>query len=105
VKFEVYSDGSDKYRWRLWSGSNKVAASGESFASKYNAERAADGFKSSAKTDDFEAFGSGTSWYWHATAPSNGKTVATGGESFVSKANAERAAENVRDNAGGATGP
>lgn len=105
MKFEVYSDGSGKYRWRLWSGSNKVAASGESFASKYNAERAADGFKSSAETDDYEAFGSGTTWYWHATAPSNGKTVATAGESFVSKANVERAAENVSDNAGGATGP
>lgn len=38
-------------------------------------------------------------------ARDHGKTVATGGESFVSKTNAERAAENVRDNAGGATGP
>lgn len=105
MRFEVYPDSSDKYRWRLSSGSKKVAASGESFASKYNAERAAEGFKSSAKTDDYDAFGSGSAWYWHATAPSNGKTVATGGESFVSKGNAERAAENVRDNAGGATGP
>ncbi len=50
MRFEVYADTSDKYRWRLWSGSNKVAASGKSFASKYNAERAAEGFK--AKRED-----------------------------------------------------
>jgi len=31
---------------------------------------------------------------------SNGQTVASSGESFDSKSNARRAAENVRDNAG-----
>ncbi len=59
MKFEVYPDGSGKYRWRLWPGSNKVAASGESFASKFNAggesfvskanaERAAENVRDSA---------------------------------------------------------
>jgi uncharacterized protein YegP (UPF0339 family) len=33
----------------------------------------------------------------------NGQVVASSGESFASKANARRAAENVRDNAGTAT--
>ena len=33
----------------------------------------------------------------------NGQTVASSGESFASKANAIRAAENVRDHAGSAT--
>ncbi len=104
MRFEVYADTADKYRWRLWSGSNKVAVSGESFASKYNAERGATSFKSNAKTGcNYSAFGSGTAWYWHATRSSD--TVASGGESFVSKTNAERAYENVRDNAGSATGP
>jgi uncharacterized protein len=40
-------------------------------------------------------------WYWHLIA-SNGQKVATAGESFASKANAERAAENVKKNAGSA---
>ena len=35
----------------------------------------------------------------------NGQTVAWAGESFASKSNAQRAADNVRDSAGGATGP
>lgn len=104
MRFEVYDDTGGHYRWRLRSGSNKVASSGESFASKFNAERGATTFKVNAKTYTYTAYGSGTSWYWHAKA-SNGEKVASGGESFVSKANAEASAANVRDNAGGATGP
>jgi uncharacterized protein YegP (UPF0339 family) len=104
LKFEVYADTGGHYRWRLWSGSNKVAASGESFASKSNAERAANGFKSSAKTAKYTITGSGSAWYWNAKA-SNGEKIATGGESFVSESGARRSYENVRDNAGSATGP
>jgi uncharacterized protein YegP (UPF0339 family) len=44
----------------------------------------------------------GGSYRWRLVA-SNGQTIATSGESFSSKANATRAAENVRDNAGAAT--
>lgn len=104
MRFEVYSDTGGHYRWRLWSGSNKVAVSGESFASKSNAERAATGFKAGAKTYTYNVFGSGSSWYWHAKA-ANGEKVASGGESFVSQASAQRAADNVKDNAGSASGP
>lgn len=105
MNFEVYADAASNYRWRLWSGSNKVAASGESFASKSNAERAAEGFKTKAKTANYAIFvGSDTMWYWHGKA-SNGEKIATGGEAFVSEYNAQRAADNVRDNAGNATGP
>lgn len=104
MRFEVYEDASSKYRWRLWSGSNKVASSGESFSSKSNADRAATSFKSKAKTSLYTIYQSGNIWYWNAKA-SNGEKVASGGESFVSEANAQRAAYNVRDNAASATGP
>jgi uncharacterized protein YegP (UPF0339 family) len=104
MNFEVYKDTGGSYRWRLWSGSNKVAASGESFASEGNAERGAKDFKANAKTSTYKVFGSGSAWYWHASA-ANSKKVATGGESFASESNAKRAADNVRDNAGAATGP
>lgn len=103
MRFETYPDTGGHHRWRLWSGSNKVAASGESFHSSSNAERAAKAFKSSATTATYRVTGSGNAWYWNATVSSD--KVATGGESFVSKAGAERSYENVRDNAYGATGP
>ena len=48
-KFEAYADVSGKYRWRLKDGNGeKVASSGESFASKENARRAALNVKATA---------------------------------------------------------
>jgi uncharacterized protein YegP (UPF0339 family) len=41
ARFEFYRDRAGKWRWRLWSGSRKVATSGENFASRSNAVRSA----------------------------------------------------------------
>jgi uncharacterized protein YegP (UPF0339 family) len=49
ARFEIYADIAGKYRWRLKDGNNQtVASSGESFASKDNATRAAQNVKSTA---------------------------------------------------------
>lgn len=49
AKFEIYADRGGKYRWRLTaSNGEKIATSGESFASRYNAARAARGVKKHA---------------------------------------------------------
>jgi uncharacterized protein YegP (UPF0339 family) len=48
-RFEVYADVAGKYRWRLKDGNNAVvASSGESFASRENARRAAENVKVTA---------------------------------------------------------
>jgi uncharacterized protein YegP (UPF0339 family) len=52
-KFEVYADAAGKYRWRLKASNGEiVASSGESFASKANAERAARNVKDNAGKAD-----------------------------------------------------
>ena len=49
AEFEVYKDAAGKYRWRLIDDNGKnVASSGESFASKSNAKRAAENVKVTA---------------------------------------------------------
>jgi uncharacterized protein len=49
AKFEVFLDVSGKYRWRLKDGNGtKIATSGESFASRANARRAAENVRSTA---------------------------------------------------------
>jgi uncharacterized protein YegP (UPF0339 family) len=50
----------------------------------------------------FTIFKDGGGNYRWRLVVSNGVEVATSGESFASKSNAKRAAENVRDSAGGA---
>ncbi len=41
ARYEVYQDAGAAWRWRAWRSSDKVAASGESFSSRYAAEQAA----------------------------------------------------------------
>lgn len=63
AKFEVFQDRAKKWRWRLVAGNGAtVATSGESFASKANAIRAARRVKELAAT---------------ASVPADPKTVAT----------------------------
>lgn len=52
-KFEVYADSGGSYRWRLKDGNGeKIASSGESFASRANAKRAAENVKKTAPDAD-----------------------------------------------------
>lgn len=47
--FQIYSDSSGQYRWRLKASNGQtVASSGESFDSKSNATRAAENVKANA---------------------------------------------------------
>ncbi|HEV2888069.1 MAG TPA: hypothetical protein VGX49_14235 [Jatrophihabitans sp.] len=48
ARYEVYLDGSGQYRWRAWRSSDKVAASGESFSSRWAAQAAADNVRDNA---------------------------------------------------------
>lgn len=92
---------------RIGSGSritHRSKCTGESFASTYNATRAATSFKVGAATARYEAYtDTGGNWRWRAWRSSD--KVAASGESFYSKYDAEQAAKNVQTNAGGATGP
>jgi uncharacterized protein YegP (UPF0339 family) len=106
MNFEVYNDSSGNARWRLIAGNGQtVASSGESFSSHASAVSAAENFKSKASSWNYDIYAdSGGNHRWRAKSP-NGQTVGSSGEAFDSKSNAQRAADNVRDNAGSATGP
>jgi hypothetical protein len=53
MKFEIYPDKKDEYRWRLVSSNGQtIASSGEAFASKANARRAAENVKENAGKAD-----------------------------------------------------
>lgn len=105
MRFEVKADKGDNYSWWLISSNGQtVAWAGESYASKSNANRAAEAFRVGAAEATYELYeDKGGAWRWRAHRGSN--VVAVPGESFASKSNAQRAADNVRDNASGATGP
>lgn len=105
MRFEVKADKGDNYSWWLISSNGQtVAWAGESYASKSNANRAAEAFKVGAAEAKYELYeDKGGAWRWRAQR--GGNVVAVPGEAFASKSNAQRSADNVRDNAAGATGP
>lgn len=105
MKFEVLNDTAGKPYWHLKSSNGEIVAwSGQRFSSHSAAHQAAQAFKVGAKTARYEPYlDDGGKWRWRAWRSSD--KVAASGESFYGKYEAERAAANVRDNAGSATGP
>jgi uncharacterized protein len=103
-RFEVGPDRGGNQTWWLYAGNNKlVARAGESFASSYNAHRAAAAFKAGAKTARYEVYADFAGQYrWRAWRSSD--KVAASGEAFSSRWGAQAAADNVRDNGGSASG-
>ena len=104
MRFHVGDNQGGKPTWWLYGGNNELVAwAGETFASRYNAERAASAFKAGAKTARYDIYLDASGAYrWRAWRSSD--KVAASGESFSSKWSAQTAADNVRDNAGHAGG-
>lgn len=102
-RFHVGNTQAGQPSWWLYAGNNAMVAwAGETFASTYNAQRAASAFKVGAKNARYEIYqDAGASWRWRAWRSSD--KVAASGESFSSRYAAEQAANRVRDNAGGAS--
>ena len=87
-RFVVANNQAGNPTWWLYAGNNEMVAwAGETFASTYNANRAASAFKAGARTARYETYqDAGGSWR------------------FSSRYAAEQAANRVRDHAGGASG-
>ncbi|MGN7948529.1 hypothetical protein ACTJKH_07270 [Microbacterium sp. 22215] len=102
--FEVSNDAGGHPTWKLFSANHQLVAwAGESFASTFNAQRAARAFQAAASVVFYEVYLDGGGKYrWRALR--GGNKVAASGEAFASRDNAERAKENVRTGAGGARG-
>jgi uncharacterized protein YegP (UPF0339 family) len=103
-QFDVYEDITGRYRWRLFAGNGRRAATAsESFRASSEAHAAAARFKSHAGDGyDFQTYvDAGDNFRWRAKA-ADGQTVAASGEPYFSQRVAEAAAENVKAHAGGA---
>jgi uncharacterized protein len=104
LRFTVNTTRDGAHSWWLYGANGELVAwAGETFPTDYNARRAATAFKAGAATARYETYlDTAGKWRWRAWRSSD--KVAASGESFASHSNAERAAQNVRLNAGSATG-
>lgn len=109
-RFEIYEDKSGKYRWRLTSGNDIIADSGEGYSSKSGARDAVERVQDDAGEADILEVGTphfelyedrGGEWRWRMIA-SNGRIVADSGEGYSSKSGARSAIKNVQGGASSA---
>jgi uncharacterized protein YegP (UPF0339 family) len=105
LRFTTSKMANGQWTWRLYGANNEMVAwAGEGLVTSSGAARAAGSFKASALIARYEVYlDTASQWRWRALRSSD--KVAASGEAFASRAGAERAAENVRVNAGLATGP
>jgi len=104
MKFVVDLGRGANPTWRLYSGIVMVAWAGTTFRDNTGATRAAEAFRTGADTARYEAYQtSSNEWRWRARRSSS--TVAYSGQSFVTKDDAENAADVVRRNATEASPP
>lgn len=110
ASFEIYEDSSGEYRWRLTSGSDIIADSGEGYSSKSGAKEAVERVQDDASgadvleidTPHFGLYKDKAGEYRWRMVASNGRIVADSGEGYSSKSGARSAIENVQSDAGSA---
>lgn len=105
MRFSVQNTRGGQPSWWLYANNGEMVAwAGETFASTYNARRAALAFKVNAYIARYEVYkDAGNHWRWRAWRSSD--RVASSGDSFSSQSSAQTAADNVRRSAGSADGP
>jgi uncharacterized protein YegP (UPF0339 family) len=107
VGFELYPDAAGEYRWRLLHRNGRILAdSGEGYASRRNARRAADRVREIAATatldDGFEVYEDRAGEHRWRLRADNGEIVADSGEGYSDRSSARDAVERIQRDAGDA---
>jgi uncharacterized protein YegP (UPF0339 family) len=101
LRFEVYKDSADEFRWRLKGSDDKVLATG---GQAYKAKASClNGVKLMQKEANgkltFEVYeDKGKAYRWRAKSP-NGQVVAASGSSFEAKGDCEKAVAAIKKGA------
>ncbi len=101
LKFEMYKDGKEEYRWRLKSSNGKIlATAGQGFKSKRSCEASINNLKDGAGDKyKFETYEDNKKEHrWRAIA-SNGQTVASSSQGYSNKADCEKAIALIKSSA------
>lgn len=102
LKFELYKDKADEFRWRLKAANGAVLATpGQGYKAKADAKNSIEVVKKAA-TDakiTFEVYEDGKKEHRWRLKAANGQIVANSSEGYKSKADAEKAAQLIKDGA------
>jgi uncharacterized protein YegP (UPF0339 family) len=102
LKFEMYEDAAQEYRWRLKTADGKnLATAGQGYKSKESCKNGIELVKTEANSDKlkFEEYeDKGMEHRWRLKA-ANGQIVAASSEGYKTKADCEKAIEMIKKGA------
>ncbi len=100
LKFELYKDKADEYRWRLKAGNGAILATpGQGYKAKADAKNGIELVKKAA-TDDkmkFEFYDDDKKEHRWRLKAGNGQIVAVSSEGYKAKADAEKAVQHIKE--------
>jgi uncharacterized protein YegP (UPF0339 family) len=100
LKFEIYKDKGDEFRFRLKAGNGEVlATSGEGYKQKASAKNAIESLQKSPDKLTWELYEDKKSEHRFRIKAKNGNVLASSSEGYKQKADAEKAMNKVKDGA------
>ena len=101
LRFEVYQDRKDEYRWRLKAANGAIlATSGQGYKAKADCKKGVERVKADAADKlTFEVYEDRKKDYRFRIKAANGQTIGASGEGHKAKADAEKAVETIKKGA------
>lgn len=100
LTIEVYKDKAGEFRFRINAGNGKtLATSGEGYKEKSDAKKAIDALRNDSKSLTFEVYEDKKEEHRFRIKAKNGQILAASSAGYKKKADAEKAAERIRDGA------
>lgn len=98
LKFELYKDAAGEFRWRLKAGNGAVLATpGQGYKAKADAKAGIDRIKDVANGKlAFEVYEDAKAEHRWRLKAANGQVVASSGEGYKAKADAEKAVDLIK---------
>jgi uncharacterized protein YegP (UPF0339 family) len=102
LKFEMYKDAAQEYRWRLKAANGAIlATAGQGYKAKADCKKGVERLKEEANSDKlkFEVYEDKANEYRWRLKATNGQIVAASSEGYKAKADCEHAIELIKKGA------
>ncbi|MEO2091564.1 MAG: DUF1508 domain-containing protein [Gemmataceae bacterium] len=101
LKFEIYKDAKDEFRWRLKDGDTVLGTGGQGYAKKADAQKGVERMQKDAGTDAlaFEVYEDNAKKFRWRAKVKNGNVVAASASGYETKAEAEKAVKGIEKDA------
>jgi uncharacterized protein YegP (UPF0339 family) len=99
LKFEVYQDAGQEFRWRLKAGNGQVlATAGQGYQAKADCQKGVERLKAEVGTDKltFEVYEDNSKEQRWRLKAANGQVVATSSQGYKAKADCEKAIDLIK---------